>query len=403
MLQALNWFPEKLYELYCNMGIPVLLWLNATIYHGLEMIALAAALVASAAYLAYLGWCRMRGYWISTTKIWFIMIAFGTLYLAYVPNPLIQWLAPEWDFAIGFAAIGMVHVSQYLAIVWKYNRNLALRKGACRSGFFRETFARGGPRALVGYVLLCAGYGALLVYAWRNAPGSAHWIVALAAAANFTSTLMHYYYDGFIWKIRHKENQQYLDLRVGREAPDLPALSWWDTFRAQPAVATVARHLLYFGLPLVLLAIGIGLVQADPRRQADAQRLKSLQKQGRVQESLRQAEAVLISLETQLQVERHMIALRPTAAHCAFAAELVYQKEQVQRTYIDPYQQGDALARAEERRREVCEAIQLMEQALSLGGRLANRGFPAYSEEDAYARLAQWRKEIGWEPPPQTP
>jgi hypothetical protein len=33
---------------------------------------------------------------------------------------------------MGFATIGMVHVTQYLAIVWKYNRGLARRPGAAR-------------------------------------------------------------------------------------------------------------------------------------------------------------------------------------------------------------------------------------------------------------------------------
>src|SRR5262249_5936126 len=131
MLEAVNWFPEKLYDLYCNMGIPLLFWFNAVIYHALEIVTLAAALLASAGYIAYVGWCRSRGYWIILAKVWFIAIAFGTLYLAYVPNAAMEMLAPDWDFALGFAAIGMVHVSQYLAIVWKYNRNLSLRKGAC--------------------------------------------------------------------------------------------------------------------------------------------------------------------------------------------------------------------------------------------------------------------------------
>jgi hypothetical protein len=400
MLEAVNWFPEKLYDLYCNTGFPLLLWFNAAIYHGLEIAALGVALTASAAYLAYLGWCWTRGYSTRLAKIGFLVIAFGTLYLAYVPNTAMQDLVPEWDFTLGFAAIGMVHVSQYLAIVWKYNRNLALRNGACRPGLFQTLFARGGLPVALGYVLFCAAYGAILVVAWRTSPGGAHWVVALAAATNFTSTLMHYYYDGFIWKIRHKENQQYLELPTNRAAAEQPVLSWWDTFRGRSALSTVGRHLLYFGLPLVLLSVGIGLTQADPRRNPDARQIRVLEQQGRTQEAVRHAEAVRAALNAQLQVERQMIALRPTAAHCAFAAELVYRRSQVQQVYIDPYQPRDAGAHSRARREDIVEAIRLMEQALSLGGPLANRGFPDLDVATALERLFQWRREAGLEPIP---
>jgi hypothetical protein len=400
MLQAVNWFPEKLYDLYCNTGFPLLFWFNAAVYRGLELASLAAALAASAAYLAYLGWCWSRGYAVSPAKLGFLLIAFGTLYVAYVPNAVMGLLVPEWDFTLGFASIGMVHVSQYLAIVWKYNRNLSRRPGADRPGWFHTAFARGGPRVALGYVFLCGAYGTVLVAAWRTAPGGAHLVVALAAATNFTSTLMHYYYDGFIWKIRHKENQQYLDLRADRATAEPPAPSWWDTFRGQSALATAGRHFIYFGLPLALLSAGIALTQTDPGRNADARQIKVLQQQGQIEQGVRQAEAVRAALDAQLQVERHMIALRPTAAHCAFAAELIYRRSQVQQVYIDPYEPGDADARSRARREDILEAIWLMEQALALGGPLGNRGFPDLTPAMALERLRQWHQEAGPEPAP---
>jgi hypothetical protein len=399
MLEAVNWFPEKLYELYCNIGIPLLFWFDSGMYRGLELVALAAALMATAGYLVYLGWCRSRGYWISGAKLGFIVLSFGTLYLAYVPNAAMQRLVPEWDFTLGFAAIGMVHVTQYLAIVWTYNRNLSRRQGACRPGLFHHLFSRGGLDVAAGYVALCAAYGALLAFSFRSAPDERHVFVALVAAASFTSTLMHYYYDGFIWKIRHKENQQYLDLRKENEPGAQPALSWWEAFRTQPALAVAGRHLLYFGLPLALLSLGIGMVQADPQRNASARRVLELQQLGRISESIREAEAVRALLEADLQVERHMIALRPTAAHCAFAAELVHRRSDVQ-VYIDRFQPGDTDARARARRQDILESIQLMEQALALGGKVANRGFPSFTAAQAQERLRQWRHEAGLEPAP---
>src|SRR6185503_7898581 len=81
------------------------------------------------------------------------------MYLTYVPNPAMRSLLPGWTFPAGFATLGMVHVTQYLAIVWKYNRSLALRGTDARPGLFQRAFSRGGLIVLVAYMVLCFGYG----------------------------------------------------------------------------------------------------------------------------------------------------------------------------------------------------------------------------------------------------
>jgi hypothetical protein len=212
---------------------------------------------------------------------------------------------------------------------------------------------------------------------------------------------MHYYYDGFIWKIRHKENQQYLDLRAPRAAADQAAPSWWDTFRGRPALATLARHALYFGLPLALAAVAIGLVQREPLRNPHGRlpRIAALKKRGQVEQSVREAQVVMAAMEAQLAVERHMLALRPTPAHYAYSADLIYLKGLVKATFVEGHQPGDPGVIDEDRRREIIRAIQAMEQALSLPGRLANRGDQQMTVESAYARLVHWRRELGLGPP----
>jgi hypothetical protein len=59
--------------------------------------------------------------------------------------------------------------------------------------------------------------------------------MSVLLAIGFTSTLMHYYFDGFIWKLRHKQNREGLALTSERETssdgpastPSLTARSWW--------------------------------------------------------------------------------------------------------------------------------------------------------------------------------
>ena len=61
-------------------------------------------------------------------------------------------------------------------------------------------------------------YGVLLTdlgksfLSWSGAQVSVdgRWVLGTLFALAFTSEILHYYYDGFIWKVRHKENRQHL-------------------------------------------------------------------------------------------------------------------------------------------------------------------------------------------------
>src|SRR5262249_53363666 len=150
-------------NLYCDSRLPLVFQVNGAIYRVAELTALCAALGMLAFYLAYLGWCRRAGYFVSPAKLALFVITFGVMYLCYTPNPVIKRLAPDWTFAVGFAVLGMVHVSQYLAIVWKYNRSLAARPGRARAGWFQALHAAGGWPIAAGYTLFCLAYGGLLI------------------------------------------------------------------------------------------------------------------------------------------------------------------------------------------------------------------------------------------------
>jgi len=230
MLAALEWLPSLMYELVnlCGIWIPGLI--DISLFAVLHDIALVVALGVTLGYLYYLTWCRRHGYFISHAKLALMLVTFGVMYLTYIPNGMMkgiisglqQWnpAISEWSFPLGFATIGMVHVTQYMAIVWKYNRSLASRPGASRPGWFLSSFTRGGLVIILLYVIFCQFYGFLVTWGPADVlhPGwllnqdavAVKWVAGTLAAVLFTSTIMHYYYDGFIWKIRHKENRQNL-------------------------------------------------------------------------------------------------------------------------------------------------------------------------------------------------
>ena len=224
MLAALEWLPSLMYELVnlCGIWIPGLI--DISLFAVLHDIALVVALGVTLGYLYYLTWCRRHGYFISHAKLALMLVTFGVMYLTYIPNGMMkgiisglqQWnpAISEWSFPLGFATIGMVHVTQYMAIVWKYNRSLASRPGASRPGWFLSSFTRGGLVIILLYIIFCQFYGFLVTWGPADAlhPGwllnqdavAVKWVAGTLAAVLFTSTIMHYYYDGFIWKIRHK-------------------------------------------------------------------------------------------------------------------------------------------------------------------------------------------------------
>ena len=55
------------------------------------------------------------------------------------------------------------------------------------------------------YVLVCLAYGELVTTEQPN-----RWLMSALLAIGFTSTLLHYYFDGFIWKLRHEQNRENL-------------------------------------------------------------------------------------------------------------------------------------------------------------------------------------------------
>jgi Flp pilus assembly protein TadD len=109
----------------------------------------------------------------------------------------------------GIALFEVFHDVQYLSLVWIYNRN-RVEKDSSISGFMRFVFRRSG--SLVGlYVGLVFAYGSLGYLKESDIEVVRRVLTGVVAA----SGLLHFYYDGFIWKVRERSTREHLGLSGG--------------------------------------------------------------------------------------------------------------------------------------------------------------------------------------------
>ncbi len=111
------------------------------------------------------------------------------------------------NIVIGLALFELFHDVQYLAIVWVFNQK-RVDHDPHVGGFSRFLFRRSG--GMLGlYVGLVLGYGFLgNLQAQTSIKSLQNALVALV----WTSTLLHFYFDGFVWKVRERGTQQGLGI-----------------------------------------------------------------------------------------------------------------------------------------------------------------------------------------------
>jgi Tfp pilus assembly protein PilF len=163
--------------------------------------------------------------------IWFAAIAVSILFLVNFsrmwlvgkrPNPVkLALLATSITFwwycnngvtniLAGIALFEVFHDVQYLSLVWIYNRN-RVEKDSSIGGFMRFIFRRSG--SLIGvYIGLVFAYGSLGIFKERVEVETMKRILTGVVAA---SGLLHFYYDGFIWKVRERSTRESLGLTGG--------------------------------------------------------------------------------------------------------------------------------------------------------------------------------------------
>jgi Tfp pilus assembly protein PilF len=111
------------------------------------------------------------------------------------------------NILVGIALFEVFHDVQYLSIVWIYNRARVERDESIR-GFMRFVFRRSG--SLLGvYVGLVLAYGGIgLVSRGVSIEAIRNTLIGVVTA----SALLHFYYDGFIWKVRETQTRNMLGI-----------------------------------------------------------------------------------------------------------------------------------------------------------------------------------------------
>src|SRR6266699_2188017 len=169
--------------------------------HALQQTLLFAAVAVSILWLANYG--RM---WVAGTRQNPVKLALFITSVAfwwYCNNGVANILA-------GIALFEVFHDVQYLSLVWIYNRN-RVEKDSSIGGFMRFIFRRSG--SLVGlYIGLVFAYGSLGIFKERVDVETIKRVLTGVVAA---SGLLHFYYDGFIWKVRERATREHLGLAAG--------------------------------------------------------------------------------------------------------------------------------------------------------------------------------------------
>jgi Flp pilus assembly protein TadD len=210
-------------NLFYKAGGPVI---SGALVASAKSMVLILTVMITAAFAANAIWQAVRGSPPSPLKLALMATTFG--YYWYC-------LASASNLLISYALFELFHDAQYLTIVWSFNERRAARDLVAGT-FTRFLFRR--RRWLIGAYL-----GLILVYGVLNLGTRLLDDSSLQRALLglfVASTLLHYYYDGFIWKLRETETRQPLGL-AERAAGGPPR-------RTRPAVAGALAGLLLAGV-----------------------------------------------------------------------------------------------------------------------------------------------------------
>jgi hypothetical protein len=104
------------------------------------------------------------------------------------------------DLVIGIALFDICHDVQYNAVVWTHNCR-RVKSGSPMNGFMRYVFRRGMVPLYLGLIFAYGAIGFFAPYVQDST------VSMVLYGAIFTSTILHYYMDGFIWKVRETSTQ----------------------------------------------------------------------------------------------------------------------------------------------------------------------------------------------------
>lgn len=222
-----------------SSGLPLL---QPAAFTALQSVMVSVSVALTLIYVGYNFYLWKQGRRASWRKLTLLGIFLAATYYLYVGLN---------DFTAGFAVWSAFHCIQYYGIVWSFNRNRVDRSQAV-TRFVRFLFQ---PRLAlvalyVGLILLYGGINYAVQFVgdetWRG--------LLLAFVA--TSGTLHYYYDGFIWRIREPETGKYLGLVAAGGPRDrrTTAGSWLKALRRLPWSRNASlTHAACFGVALLAL------------------------------------------------------------------------------------------------------------------------------------------------------
>jgi len=182
-------------ETYYASGGPLI---PPSLLHTAQQIILALAIAASVLFL--FNFSRMWAEGKRPNPVKLALLATTIAYWWYCNNGVANILA-------GIALFEVYHDVQYLSLVWIYNRS-RVEKDSSIGGFMRFVFRRSG--SLVGvYIGLIFAYGSIAYFGSHVEIETVKRVLTGVVAA---SGLLHFYYDGFIWKVRERSTRENLGL-----------------------------------------------------------------------------------------------------------------------------------------------------------------------------------------------
>src|SRR6266702_3836183 len=238
---------------------------------------LALAIAIAGVFLVNFVWMWLQGRRPSPVKL--VLLVTSISFWWYCNNIVASVL-------VGIALFEVFHDVQYLSLVWIYNRK-RVESDSSISGFMRFVFRRSG--ALVGvYVGLVLAYGGLsLSKSYVGIEAVKRILTGVVTA----SALLHFYYDGFIWKVREKSTRQSLGIGGGTADVSTNAfLPSWALHGAKwVAVFVIPLGALWFGqvrLPQSELEHSAWIAADLPvSGRAHSNYAKALQEAGRLDEA----------------------------------------------------------------------------------------------------------------------
>jgi len=283
-----------------NSGVPLLepIWLVVFRYLTVAVVALVML-----AYVVNLVRTNRMGVGVSWVKL-LLALTTGVFY----------WVCGlvTTNLVVGIAMFEIFHALQYYAIVWTYNRKLAER-----------TSGRFGP---LGFMfqdrwfflgLYLAAIFAFGSFRFFGAAAESQTLQNVVVAMISASSLLHYYYDGFIWKFRDNKTRANLEI-TGEGAK---ANRW----------GTPAAHVVKVGLLMLLLAGSVVLERRNGKVTPQEQD-ELLQAMAAWTPTLPEVQSQISSLELErknpqraLEIAREVVRLRPRwySSYTELAAALI--------------------------------------------------------------------------------